>query len=436
MPSRSVPARPRFVPKPRQVVTSRWIARLGATTVDVIFRAWSTTVSRRYFLDWVRIGAFALLVMYHVGMYYVTWDWHVKSPFASHALEPFMLMTSPWRLSLLFFISGVATAFLLGKTPSGFLRKRSWRLLVPLVFGMIVIVPPQSYYQVVEQLPGGYHDGYLAFWARYLQNDQNFCRGNDCLDVPTWNHLWFVVYLWAYTVVLCLLRWIAPNGLARVGERIANAFGSGFGLLLWPAALLIVVRIALVGRFESTHALVDDWYNHAQYLPQFLLGFAVAKSQPVWNRFAALRWHATAIAIATYVAIIWYFGVYSGDLTPPDALRMVMRGVWGTFQWTAIVAIVGFAAHWAPGDSRARRYLTEAVFPVYILHQTIIVVLAHNLQPLALRPLIEGPMLVIATLALSFAGFELVRRVAVLRPLMGLGPREKQRDTNAVADAA
>ena len=393
-------------------------------------------MSRRYFLDWVRIGAFALLVLYHVGMYYVTWGWHVKSPFASHALEPFMLMTSPWRLSLLFFISGVATAFLLGKTPQGFLGKRSWRLLVPLVFGMIVIVTPQAYYEVVERLPGGYHDGYLAFWARYLQGDPNFCRDGECLRVPTWNHLWFVAYLWAYTVVLCLLRWIAPHALARTCDRIANRLGSGVGLLLWPALFLIAVRIALVDRFESTHALVDDWYNHAQYLPQFLLGFAVAKSQHVWDRFAALRWQASALALLGYVAIAVYFTAYSGDATPPDALRTAMRAVWGMFQWTAIVAIVGFAAHWSPGDSRARRYLTEAVFPVYILHQTIIVVIAHNLQPLALRPAVEGPLLVIATLALCFAGFELARRVAWLRPLMGLGPRESRREANAVADAA
>ena len=64
---------------------------------------------RRYDLDWLRIGAFALLILYHVGMYYVTWDWHVKSPDAGAALEPLMLLTSPWRLSLLFLISGAAT---------------------------------------------------------------------------------------------------------------------------------------------------------------------------------------------------------------------------------------------------------------------------------------------------------------------------------------
>ena len=158
-------------------------------------------MERRYDLDRVRVAAFFLLVLYHVGMYYVSWDWHVKSPHAGETLEPLMLLTSPWRLSLLFLVSGIATALLFGKRPAGFVRQRSWRLLLPLIFGMLVIVTPQAYYEVVEKLPGGYRDGYLAFWGRYLQNDPTFCREGDCLDVPTWNHLWFVAYLWVYTVI-------------------------------------------------------------------------------------------------------------------------------------------------------------------------------------------------------------------------------------------
>ena len=61
--------------------------------------------ARRIDLDWIRIGAFALLILYHVGMFYVTWDYHVKSPHASHAVEPFMFLTNPWRLTLLFIVS-------------------------------------------------------------------------------------------------------------------------------------------------------------------------------------------------------------------------------------------------------------------------------------------------------------------------------------------
>jgi LytTr DNA-binding domain-containing protein len=71
---------------------------------------------RRYDLDWVRISAFMLLIVFHVGMYYVTWDWHVKSPAASRAIEPLMMLSSPWRLSLLF------TSFAAQLDPGEFLR--------------------------------------------------------------------------------------------------------------------------------------------------------------------------------------------------------------------------------------------------------------------------------------------------------------------------
>ena len=100
------------------------------------------TNQRLYFLDWVRILAFFVLIFYHVGMYYVTWDWRVKSLAASTTIEPLMMLSSPWRLGLLFMISGVASRFMLDKLRVvQFVRQRSWRLMIPLVFGMLVIVP-------------------------------------------------------------------------------------------------------------------------------------------------------------------------------------------------------------------------------------------------------------------------------------------------------
>lgn len=384
-------------------------------------------MQRRHDLDWVRVCAFGLLVLYHVGMYYVTWDWHVKSPAASDALEPFMLLSSPWRLSLLFLVSGTATAFLLGRaqrtaetagTRPRFLGGRSWRLLVPLVFGMLVIVPPQAYYEVVEQLPGGYHEGYLAFYARYLSAYDGFCDADGCLDVPTWNHLWFVAYLWVYTVVLWLLWRLAPRALDVAGGLLANAL-SGLGALVWPFLFLGVARVLLVGRFEQTHALVDDWYNHAQYFSVFLFGFLVARADGVWQAIDRLRWPALVIWLGSWAGLIAYFTRFA-DIDPPEALRAAMRLAWALNQWCAILAVLGFAHHWRPGDSPALRYLVAAVFPVYILHQTVIVVVAHHLKPLAIPPLVEGPLLVAITLAACFAGYEAVRRVRWLRPLFGL----------------
>ncbi|GLS00106.1 hypothetical protein GCM10007859_01090 [Brevundimonas denitrificans] len=164
---------------------------------------------RRHDLDWIRVGAFLLLILYHVGMFYVPWDWHVKSGHEVEALEPIMQLTNPWRLTLLFLVSGAATRFLAdslardGRVGAGRLAgSRTLRLLPPLLFAMFVIVPPQSYYEIVEALgrlapqADAYHNAFTAdFWVRYATASGNWCDADGCLITPTWNHMWFVAYL-------------------------------------------------------------------------------------------------------------------------------------------------------------------------------------------------------------------------------------------------
>jgi len=375
--------------------------------------------TRRYDLDWVRIGAFMLLILYHVGMYYVTWDWHVKSPHASHDIEPLMMLTSPWRLSLLFLVSGVATGYLLARQGAGhFLGQRSTRLLIPLAFGMLAIVPPQSYLEVVER--AGYAGSFAEFWRLYITGFHGFCRGTDCLIMPTWNHLWFVAYLWVYTALLYAAVRLAPPVIPWL-RRIAEKRLSGLGVLLWPIAYLVAIRLSLAPRFPATHALVGDWYNHAMYFGVFLLGFSLAGARTAWGALERTRWLTLGLAVVGWAFLVAYFGAYSDDAAiPPMALRLFQRGVYGAEQWLAIAAVVGFAHRHLTHDSAARRYLTTAIFPVYILHQTVIVVVAHALKPSNLYPPVEGVVLVLVTVATCFLGYEAIRRVRLLRPLFGL----------------
>jgi peptidoglycan/LPS O-acetylase OafA/YrhL len=374
---------------------------------------------RRYDLDWVRIGAFMLLILYHVGMYYVTWDWHVKSPNASSDIEPLMMLTSPWRLSLLFLVSGVATGYLLARQGAvGFLGQRSFRLLIPLAFGMLVIVPPQSYLEVVEKLR--YAGSFADFYRLYITGFHGFCRGTDCLIMPTWNHLWFVAYLWVYTLVLFLTVRIAPP-LVPWLRRFAERRLSGVGILFWPVAYLCAIRLGLAPRFPANHALAGDWYNHAMYFGVFLLGFALAGARSAWATLERVRWLTLGLAVLGWAFLAAYVAAYGDDAgIPPMALRLFSRTVYGAEQWLAIAAIVGFASRHLTHDSPARRYLTTAIFPVYILHQTVIVVVAHALKPSHLYPPVEGVLLVLVTAATCLLSYEAIRRLAWLRPLFGL----------------
>lgn len=383
----------------------------------------TTNNQRLYFLDWIRIFAFFVLILYHTGMYYVSWDWHVKSPDASHALEPLMILSSPWRLGLLFMISGVATAFMLTKMRVGaLLKQRSWRLLVPLIFGMLVIVPPQAYFEVVEKV--AYHGGYGEFMHLYITSYKGFCRGDDCLLMPTWNHLWFVSYLWAYTMAIGGIAWLAGARLHKWADSLGRLL-TGWKIIVFPVIGLAIARFALADSFPTTHALVDDWYNHAQYFFLFMLGALLAMQAGFWANVDKLRWVSLGLWLGSWATIVCYYAIPEALASTPavSQWRPLMRVIYCLCQWVPILTVCGFGHRHLGFDSAKRRYLTEAVFPVYILHQTLIVSMAHWFKPLKLAPGTEGMILIVLTFCISFGVFEVVRRVDILRPLFGLGRR-------------
>lgn len=383
---------------------------------------------RRFDLDWLRIAAFGLLILYHCGMFYVTWDWHVKSRYASDAIEPLMLLTSPWRLTLLFLISGAATRYMADKMGAGkFLTSRMGRLWPPLLTAVFVIVPPQSYYEIVEALrdANGLASGSSVwldnFYVKYVTASGNWCDADGCLTTPTYNHLWFVAYLILYTLVLIplapLLRRIPPSASALIG---------GPFFIIAPWLFMALLRIALFPIFGESHDFRVDWYLHALYFSVFLFGFAIAKYQPFFDRSVRMRWVALAIALAAWAALVVYYQAYPDGVSPPEWLRAIMRGVRELDAWCAIVAAVGFAhRHLKGADSPARRLLTQAVFPFYLVHQTIIVVAGHHLDAMGIPLAVEAPLLVATTALGCWLFYDLGRRIPFLRIWIGLPSRLK-----------
>lgn len=372
--------------------------------------------ARRHDLDWLRVAAFALLILYHTGMFYVTWDWHVKSPRASDSLEPLMLLLNPWRLGLLFLISGAATRFMAERLPPGALaRDRFNRLFWPLLFGVFVIVPPQAYLEIVEKI--GWSGGFPEFYRLYIQGYGGWCRGADCLIVPTWNHLWFVAYALVYALILSAVLALAPGALRwRCAPRWQGPL-----FLLGPWAWLWAMRALLFPHFGETHALVDDWYNHATYLPLFLLGFAIARNDAIASLAARVRWPALAAALLGYAGV----RLLAADGDIEGATLLVARGFRELQAWAAILAALGFARHHlARRDGPALRWLTRAVFPCYIVHQTIIVVAGHHLARLGLPLPIEGAILVLLTVAGCLLAAAAAMRWAPVGRVLGVPPRE------------
>jgi hypothetical protein len=367
-------------------------------------------------MDWLRIGAFALLIFYHIGMVFVPWGFHIKTAQPMDWVEIPMLLTNPWRLTLLFVVSGYASRALLSKSAGigAFLGNRSSRLLIPLVFGMALIVPPQTWVELVGK--HGYGQSYLWF----LAHDYYRFGTLDGIIMPTWNHLWFVIYLWVYTLVLALMMLAPSTGkLQAVFDRV---FGGARAVWL-PVVFLLVTQYWLFHRDDDTHDLFGDWLAHLQYFPAFLFGFGLAGSRAVKDGLS--RWWAVsaAIAIGCYAVIAGLLVAYPDFSFPTHNVTLVFRLAREVDTWLAIAALIGIAERFLNRDSAWRATLAEATFPFYIIHQTVIVLVEFWVKPLGIGAAGEFAILVPATIAGCWGFYLIGREVNVLRPLIGLKSR-------------
>jgi glucans biosynthesis protein C len=155
----------------------------------------------------------------------------------------------------------------------------------------------------------------------------------------------------------------------------------------------------------------------------FLIGAVLARSQGAWAGFERLRWPAVGLSLLLWLGVATYFWQFGRtQLPPPEALRQLQRVAFAALQWSAIVAALGFAhRHWNR-DHRWRARVTEAVFPVYLLHQTVIILLAWGLRRFDLAPEVEAAVLITGTLLACVAGYAAATRLGPLRPWLGLAP--------------
>jgi peptidoglycan/LPS O-acetylase OafA/YrhL len=389
-----------------------------------------TPTRRRHDIDALRALAFAALILYHLGMLYVAeWDWHIKSPVTYDWLQLPMIAINRWRMDLIFLISGIAAAFLLRPGEAGgFAWRRTVRLLLPLVFGMLVIVPVQPYVQGVAN--GLVEPGFGRFLARYFAGSQWPPGAFDGWEHGfTWNHLWYLAYLWIYTMTLALL---ARPLASPAGQRLRAAFARlrGWKLLVLPAIPLFVYTITLQPRFDDTGDFVHDWYRNAVYFTVFAYGFLLGRDAGLWQELVRLRRHALALAawcLLPYVAVVRWM---PDEVSP--ATQAAIWAVRNAYVWAALCAILGWSAHALDRPWRWLPWANESVYPWYVLHQSLIVLLAYWLIPLRLGAGLEALVVLAGTVAGCWAITAGVRRVAWLRPLFGL---KTQRDTARSAHA-
>lgn len=323
---------------------------------------------RRYDLDWLRLIAIIILLFYHTGMLFCSWDWHVKNDELNRAFDFWMVWLHPWRMPLLLFISGAGTYMALGKrTKKQFVSERFRRLFIPLLFGMFVVVPPQIYFE--------YYDQYPNYWEFYktVFHFKPYPGGSF-----SWHHLWFVLYLLVYSLVLLpFLGFIRSEHSDDFKLKARKWLSSPAGMLFIPSTFIFLTQVLLRPFFPDELHNMTDLAFIVFYGCFFFFGVVFYSDQELWRAVEANR---RRLLIAAVLILIPFYGVFLHwhkmidiGIYDETALDLIFDTASIFLSWFTLITVIGYGQHYLNKPNPILPYTNEGLYPFYILHQTVII---------------------------------------------------------------
>jgi peptidoglycan/LPS O-acetylase OafA/YrhL len=379
-------------------------------------RAHAAHAERLHAVDWLRMTAIAGVFVVHVLQPFDPWDeWHVTNAVRTPLAGEVVLFMAPWIMPLLMLLAGVsAWHSLQHRTNRAYLGERVARLLLPLAVGMLVLVPPQVYAE--RRLQGQFGGSFLAFYPHFFEGI--YPRGN-----LSWHHLWFLAHLFLYSLVaLPLFRyWHTEKGseqLRWLARRCSGKMG-----LVWLALPLVLERHLLWALFPERHMLASDWSNHAILLVAYVYGYVLAGA-PELAQAIDRTWPralAAAAAGSAMLAVLGWMGVFPSRLPEPYSLGyLAFWTLYALVAWAWMIALLGVARRYLNRSSPMLEQANRSGFAWYLVHQTVIVVLAAWIVPWKTGALSKFAVLALLSLAGTVAAAELLLRLPVTRWIFGM----------------
>lgn len=350
------------------------------------------TLDRRYDIDWLRVIAIFLLLIYHIAIGFQSWG--IMIGFITNT-EPWdslwipMAMLNVWRIPLLFFVSGMGVYFALqNRNWKALLTERTRRIAIPFVFGVFFIVPIHTY-----------------LWQYYYDWEITY--------TPDPGHLWFLGNIFAYVIMLSpVLIYLNRNENGMLATSIKKGLSTPFGLLFITASLILEAVLVDPAAYEM-YAMT--WHGFFLGLLAFLSGFSfVLSGQAFWSVMLRWRWLFVIGAIGLFTYRLMQF-----QMQVPSYLQVIESNLW-------IFSVFAFGYRYLNRPGLALRYLSQAVYPVYIIHMVFLFIGSLLIFPLTLNAQLKFILLLLFTIAGCLLFYEfIIRRVSVLRPLFGLPPVRK-----------
>jgi peptidoglycan/LPS O-acetylase OafA/YrhL len=351
------------------------------------------TTTRRYDLDWLRVIAILAVYFHHIGMPFNGDEFHIMNSESSKLLDDIMVYFEQFRLPLLFLISGTGTVLAFSKrTWQQFFKERTGRLIIPLIFGIVFIVPPQIYYQYITE--------FNSYWQIYA--DGKFET----------NHLWFIENLYVISIVVIPLILFPRSSKSEFFINWFAKMTSYKSSFLLGGIPLIILTIFLKRYYPTGSSSLSNLSETFFYTYFFTTGILIASSQIFWDNLKKYRRFHLIIFIIS--SIIFYAYYFVPNTIVEAYLSISFRwdiwyGLCCLLGWSFVLALLGYAQIYLNKPSLWLKKMNEAIYPFYIIHQTVIVVFAYYIIQLDFNILVKMTILFTS----SFIAITIVYRVVV-----------------------
>ena len=359
---------------------------------------------RRYDIDWLRIFATYLLFPFHVGKVFdVPPYYHIKNATLSGGLGVLTTYIHQWHMPLFFLLAGWSLhASLTLRGPWSVLGERVKRIFIPFLFGCLTLCVGLGYVEHI--LMKRVEMNFLEFIPKFFTS----------LDYFTWGHLWFLIYLFTFTLLYFPLFWL----LAR---KPASSAPVGTWLLYLPIPVMMFLQITLRIWWPGYQNLVSDWGNFTYYSIFMWLGFLLGR-RPALRDALSREWKRAAVVALVSSVIFLYVCI---NQPQSDVAGHLLYYSLGTIVgYTVIMAMLGWAYDHLRFRNTALDYLAESALPVYILHQGGIVFPGWFIIQMDAPIIVKYPLLLVTAVTATVLTYHFViRPVNPLRFLFGMKPK-------------
>ncbi len=389
-----------------------------------------STPERSYYVDWLRVLAVLALFPFHTGQIFNEAPFYVKDQATSLLIMGNSDFIYQWHMPLFMFLAGIGSYYALRfRSGKEYLLERLKRLFIPLVFGTLVFIPPAAYIRMFGDPERVWHAGFShnaipGFDKSFFEYYPDFFNGIYPNGNFEWGHLWFLAYLFTFSLIALPIflyiksgkgRWVI-SFFKKVVQKSAGIF-----LLFIP---ITVIEVLLRGRYPNMQNLISDWANFLMFITVFVFGFIIS-SDDTFGSAIDRHWKPAltiGLLIAIFLSAVYVLQIQTGlNETTGYILYMILRGI---CIWFCLIGFLGFGKRFLNRGGKFIKYAREAALPVYIVHLPTVVLMGFYAIKFDVPIAVKYFAIMILSLIGSVLFYEIaVRRFNFVRFFLGLKKR-------------